>query len=106
MFGVQKKARATREALQRANRVARSWTVSPDGEEFYARYFNDLGYAVLSFERGMVALTRRSKDLVTAAREIASSVEHYGAAWEPGPLVRRFEPPRPLPDPRRVQPRS
>jgi hypothetical protein len=100
-MSVLKQAARTREALRSANERAAAWTQAPDREEFFARYFNDVGYVLSSYDRGVVVRAKRSRDLASAVEEVAASVEAKAEGWNLGLVGERNRVTQVLPDPRR-----
>jgi hypothetical protein len=101
--GIRKNAALTREALDSANARAASWTASPDRQEFLAQYVNNTGYVISSYERGVVVLARKSKDMARAIGEIAESVALSGNTWQVGSVGGRNRPATSVTDPRRTR---
>jgi len=98
LFGMKKKAMEMNAQLVRANSASRGYTSEPNGQEFFARYFNDVGYVLCSWDRGVVVVAKSASDLVSALREVATSVEAHGAAWRLGPVGSRNPGPPGMPD--------
>ena len=93
----------TKKSLEVLNAVAQEWTESPDGEEFFARYFDHVGYCLSSWEKGIFATTDAPEKIAEYSELLAETVRSAGRNWEPplADVVLLVPAYRHLPDPRR-----
>jgi hypothetical protein len=88
MFGMKKSAEAVNQLVAEANTLCAEWTTSPDGNEFFARFMNKMGYCLFSWEKGAAVAARSPKVLIAGLEDVLASVRRDGQGWHAPPGIR------------------